>query len=463
MRKSLLPASSRTVFRQAARVAVASMLAAAATLTVVGCSRLTDVAPPSNIVDPNTIETPQAAVGMYSGALYKTGYAFAGYSGATMTSFVAVSGLFSDEFTTPTLGSNGDYDTHNVTAQEETSSGGPYEYLNAARTALDQAIANLATFSSETPSSYRAEMHALKGYIYVMFSELYCSGIPFSYLVPGGNLVYGSAESKTQMLNDAVAQFDSALVLAADSARILDLAAVGKGRAYLDLGDFDSAATAVASVPTSFVYQFSYNTTQQSYANFLLAETSPGAGNAQITLFMSNNEGGHGLNYVTAQDPRVTSFIVTGTTRPLPGKYASSSAPIVVANGIEARLIEAEAALHNRDVTTWTTLLNTLRSTGLSTPIPALTSDSTTTASDSVRLDVMMRERAMWLYGTGHRAGDMRRLVAEYQRQATDVYPAGFQTYLYVPESYVPTTNLPAPQGEVTNNLNYTGCINRDA
>jgi hypothetical protein len=471
------------------RGTAAGVLVAALALTVVGCSRLTDVAPPSNIVDPGTAATQEAAVSMYTGALYKTSLALGGLPGITSTSFVAVSGLFSDEFTTQVLGSDGDYDTHKVTAQEENNNG-PYELLNAARIAADQAITNLGNYTATTPASYRAEMHALKGYIYVMFSELYCSGIPFSYLVPGGNLVYGAAESKTQMLDDAVAQFDSALTLAADSARIVQFAAVGKGRAYLDLGAFDSAAAAVASVPTSFAYQFGYSTAQQTYSNFLANETTTGSGPSSVSLFMSDREGGNGINYVSSNDPRVASFLAGG--RPLPSKYSTPSAPIVLASGIEARLIEAEAALRAHDVAGWAGILNTLRTNGSFTtkdtvvgtlpdtmtvqdtlwfagtgnvagvgPLPL--NQTINAPNDSIRADVMFRERAMWLYGTGHRQGDMRRLIAQYQRQATNVYPGGIQTYLYVPQPYVQTTNLPAPQSEETNNLNYHGCINRDA
>lgn len=439
----------------------AGVFAVVAVLTVSGCSHFTDVAPPSNIVDPGTAASQEAAVGMYTGALYKAALAFAGNSGLINTSFAAVSGLFSDEFAASAAGSDGDYDTHHITAQEEVGAG-PYEGLNAARIAADQAITNLTAHAATTPASYRAEMHALKGYIYVMISELYCSGIPFSYLVPGGNLVYGTAESKTQMLDDALTQFDSALTLGADSSRIVQFAAVGKGRAYLDLGAFDSAAAAVASVSTAFVYQFSYSTTQLAYENYWASQTAPGATLASVSLFMSDREGsGHGINYVSANDPRTASFSVGG--RPIPSKYPTGSTSMVLASGIEARLIEAEAALHDHDVTTWTTLLNTLRATGSGTPMAALTSDSTTTASDSIRIDVMMRERALWLYGTGHRQGDMRRLVALYQRQPADVYPAGIQPYLFVPESYLPTTNIPAPLTEQTNNLNYHGCINTDA
>jgi hypothetical protein len=43
----------------------------------------------------------------------------------------------------------------------------------------------------------------------------------------------------------------------------------------------------------------------------------------------------------------------------------------------------------------------------------------------SAREDLLFRERAFWLYATGHRLGDMRRLVRQYGRAANSVFPIG--------------------------------------
>lgn len=37
----------------------------------------------------------------------------------------------------------------------------------------------------------------------------------------------------------------------------------------------------------------------------------------------------------------------------------------------------------------------------------------------------MFRERAFWMYGTGHRLGDLRRLVTQYGLTQDAVYPTG--------------------------------------
>ena len=38
----------------------------------------------------------------------------------------------------------------------------------------------------------------------------------------------------------------------------------------------------------------------------------------------------------------------------------------------------------------------------------------------AAREDLMFRERAFWLFGTGHRLGDMRRMIRQYGRGRGD-------------------------------------------
>jgi len=89
----------------------------------------------------------------------------------------------------------------------------------------------------------------------------------------------------------------------------------------------------------------------------------------------------------------------------------------VVASGIEARLIEAEAALHGGDPN-WLTTVNTLRTL---VNLPSLAMPATPDA----KLDTLYQERAFWLYLTGRRLGDLRRLMRNYGRSAESVFPTG--------------------------------------
>jgi hypothetical protein len=172
-------------------------------------------------------------------------------------------------------------------------------------------------------------------------------------------------------------------------------------------------------------------------------------------------EGGNGLNWRSASDPRVPLVNRSPALRGIDGatevwqyaRYQASNAPISLATGIEARLIEAEAALQANDVATWLGIHNTLRTT-----VPGLTplSDPGTAGG---RVDLHFRERGFWLFLTGHRHGDLRRLVRQYGRGAETVFPTGaYRDGL----TYLGATNL-APGAEAGNNPNYRGCLNRDA
>src|SRR5262249_34323257 len=141
-------------------------------------------------------------------------------------------------------------------------------------------------------------------------------------------------------------------------------------------------------------------------------------------VLVSDREGTNGLNFATANDPRLP---VTGTGGPSRfdgstprwyyAKLSSNSAPNNVATGVEARLIEAEAALNAGNVTVFISKLNAARPAGM----PTLTDPGSLNA----RVDLLFRERAFSMFATGHRLGDLRRLVRQYGRAATTVYPIG--------------------------------------
>jgi hypothetical protein len=110
--------------------------------------------------------------------------------------------------------------------------------------------------------------------------------------------------------------------------------------------------------------------------------------------------------------------------------------PNILASGVEARLIDAEAALQANQYGQMTTILNALRAnvgttmtdwvptyaTVYGTPsLAALTAPTTAAAAR----DMLFSERAFWLYLTGHRLGDLRRLIYQYGLAQNAVYPSG--------------------------------------
>ena len=74
-------------------------------------------------------------------------------------------------------------------------------------------------------------------------------------------------------------------------------------------------------------------------------------------------------------------------------------------------------------------------------------------------MDLMFRERAFWTFGRGQRLGDLRRLVRQYGRAATAVFPVG---PYYKGGVYGSDVTLPIVDDE-TYNPKFRGCLDRDA
>ncbi|MCU0649076.1 MAG: RagB/SusD family nutrient uptake outer membrane protein [Gemmatimonadaceae bacterium] len=75
--------------------------------------------------------------------------------------------------------------------------------------------------------------------------------------------------------------------------------------------------------------------------------------------------------------------------------------------------------------------------------------------TENARVDLLMRERAFWMFGTGHRLGDLRRLVRQYNRPLESVYPTG--AYHKAGGRYGAMAVLPVSFDE-RNNPNFQGC-----
>jgi hypothetical protein len=76
-----------------------------------------------------------------------------------------------------------------------------------------------------------------------------------------------------------------------------------------------------------------------------------------------------------------------------------------------------------------------------------------------MRVAVMFRERAFWLFGTGHRHGDLRRLVRQYGLPVNSVFPTG--PYQGGPAAYGSAVVYPVAGDQY--NPNYHGCIDTNA
>lgn len=439
---------------------------------VMACSDLSGLAGsqqlPNGIPDPNTFNTPAGAIALYHMALYKF------QAGTTVerdtttmqqnpgafVNYVLYSGLFADELEAWNFGTPGGTPAliNTIDARqlpEGTTSAPPtYVALNAVRATAAEGIGALAAYAPEASPALRGQLYALQGYAEILLADLYCSGVPLSTFDFHGDFTYKASSTTAQVYQDAVAKFDTALALSADSSRIMNLARVGKGRALIDLGQYAEAAAAVASVPDDYAYQFDVDWTHGTYA-------VPVFQAMQMTVV--DREGQNGFPYISSGDPRTQtasspSVVQHGQLLYAPVKYGGTTGgvlPITVASGIEARLIEAEAALHANDVTTWRNKLNALRSAG--TPaLPAIDDPGTAAA----RVDTLFHERAAWLFLTGERQGDVRRLIRQYGRTEPTVYPTGAYRGYY--PTYGPYVNVPIDPAESANPL-FHGCLDRGA
>jgi starch-binding outer membrane protein, SusD/RagB family len=310
----------------------------------------------------------------------------------------------------------------------------------------------------------RAEMLNLEGTMITLIGETFCSGTPLSELTDAGVTEFGDPLTSVQLYNLAVGAFDQALTVvgtgtATAAVQQANFARVGRARALLNLGRYADAAAAVTAVPTSFQYitEHSENSSRQFNGIFTVM-----AVNRRFTV--GDRDGGNGLPYRSDNDPRTLSPRGSGaaftgfdgtTALYLPAKYPSRSASVVVASGIQARLIEAEGALQAGDVSRWLALHNALRATV--TGLAPLTDPG----DQPSRIDAHFKERAYWLFLTGTRLGDMRRLVRQYQRGRETVFPSGSFPASKGGGSYGQDVNFPVPFDEV-NNPKFTECLDRN-
>jgi hypothetical protein len=437
-----------------------SMLLVAALALSTGCGLLDTDQP--NIVEPGDVESEAGALARRVGAISDFAFAQDGDGTLFEDGHILLSGLMADEFmlsTTPPT--EQEVDQRRVFENNSTVYD-MFHNLHRARAAAEAAAVALRELRAEPDAdNFIGEMLSLAGFTYIFFGESFCSGVPFSRL-EGDEVVYGAPQTTDEMFQTAIARFDAALAepgvlaeLDPESGlepEVTYLAAVGKGRALLDRGLFAEAAAAVAEVPTEFQYVTEHADSPLRLQNAIYSYS------VGWLWSVSDVEGDAGLPYRTADDPRVpfldeeSAGLDNTTPQFTLLKYPEASASVVVADGIEARLIEAEAQFHASGAGGMTAVLNSLRAGAGLDPLAE-------PGTPEEAVDLLFSERAFWLFATGHRLGDMRRLIRQYGRTEDQVFPSG--VYLKG-GNYGDDVNLPMPQEE-GNNPNFAGCIDRNA
>jgi hypothetical protein len=454
-------------------------LALAGTLALgLGCNtdEIVDVDDPAAL-RPEEVQTAGAVPALVAGALRQF---IGGYSGVGGDAFLSASAVITDETyygdTFPTREAG---DKRNTQAPALGNiSDAAFVRLQQARFNARRAFAVVEQFASDPAiaddvDSFRARLRTIEGYVYVTLSEGWCSAIPFSRMPDTGpidpaSMEFGESLNIDQMSDTAVARFEEALTYGTDL-----LARVGMGRALLNKGDFAAAAAAVAGVPTDYVFHLEHSVNTG-------AENNPAAALQQNGRYgVANLEGGltatgtalrsdlnthpltapsaEGLPFRAVRDPRVSWMarpdnsgrcFSTAIFCWRNNNYNALDADVPLASGVEARLIEAEAALQAGNATLMMTKLNELRASA-ATLIPRLYPGQrqvffnagggvsldpltdpgvgllTPAAQFEARRALLFRERALWMYHTGHRQGDLRRLVRDYGFTSSQVFPTG--------------------------------------
>lgn len=437
------------------RVATCAVLA----LGVAACETdaILDVYDPS-FASPVSLDSPDGLPTLVAGAYRDFQVS---YSGGGGDSFLSVTSVFSDEYF-----ASGTFTTRIATDQRDqfptaqgNTSDGSYNGLHRARRSARDAADAVKRLSTNPADPRFSALKSLEGYTYLALGEGFCSGIPFSETEKGAPRDFGDPLSTQQVFEAASAIFDQAL-----AGGTSNLARVGKGRALLNIGRASEAAQAVASVPTTFVHFVEHSANSGGQYNPLFALQSNGR------YSIADREGTNGLPFRSAADPRVpfTQNPAGGFDRSFP-LFLSLRAPafsthVPIATGVEARLIEAEALLLANNAG-WLAKLNELRAspaTLMAGMFPHLTGIAalpplTDPGSPAARLDLVYSERAFWLFNTGTRMGDMRRLVRVHNRNQNTVFPVG--NFRGGPSVFGNHVTFPIPFNEVNNpKFTVAGC-----
>jgi hypothetical protein len=394
-----------------------------------GCGLLDTNKP--DIVNPGDLDNPQGAEARYAGAIADFGLARDGDGDVNAGNpgtegQVIVSGLMSDELllsTTPP--SQQEIDQRAVAFETNATIFSLYAQLHKARNAAEKALVSLQRFSPDSTDDPRIpELWSLAGFTYLYFGENFCGGVAYSTTVRS-RIEYDTSRTTLETLTFAVERFDSALASPSLPIETEYLARIGKARAYLNLSrdSVTAAAALVAPIPTTFEY-----VTEHALSPAVLQNAVYTFSNGSL-ISVSNIEGGVGIPYRDDGFRVPTDSVLDANGDVVPGldlttpqfyelKYPNEAASIPVASGIEARLIVAEAQLVGGFYGPMTTTLNGLRA---GTPLPTLATPATQAAAE----DLLFAERAYWLFATGHRHGDMRRVVRQYGRAVDAVFPNG--------------------------------------
>ena len=310
---------------------------------------------------------------------------------------------------------------------------GVYSPLQTARFSAANVLSLLNGWTvAQVPArdSLIATASAYQGYSLVLLGEGFCTMV-VSGLDANREIVYGGEISRDSVFKLAVAAFSDAI--AGGNSDIVNMARVGRARAYLDLGQPALARADALLVPAAYVKLVSASGINARRNNRVWQESDTTFDNTSIDSV-----------YVGMNDPRVpignkNRSSVTGIPLFFQKKFPSMSSPIRLASGDEARLIIAEADIREGTFAAADSIINSFRARGGQ---GAITSPDSATASDSL-FDQRRRE----LFLEGQHLFDLVRFGKTPSPAAGTQYQGG--------GVYGTQLCLPLPDVEKQNNPNF--------
>jgi hypothetical protein len=442
--RASVPVLSR-IARPRVGAALAALLLAACDTDAITHVDLPDVATADAIAGRAGLPT------LLAGVVSEFQVAFSGSSGSEGQA--ALGGLFADELTNvSTFSQHREIDARAIPLDNSIATPA-FRNLHRARVQAERTAAAYAEL--DPAAAGRAQALNLAGFTYVLFGEQYCSGVPYSAPGADGAFQFGAPVSTDSTFRLALARFGAAAEAAraagTGAAAELQLAQVGRARALVSLGRYAEARAAVEGVPATFAYRVEHsgNSARQYNGVFMYTQSAR-------RFSVSDAEGTNGIAWRNVSDARTPFARGAGTAQDgtatwyAQGKFADRADDVVLASGVEAELIRAEAALAAGEAD-WLARLNALRATA---GLPALTAPT----DPEGRVRLLFAERARWLWLTAHRLGDLRRLVRVYRLNAARVYPVGVAENRTGP--YGSDLSFPLPADE-QNNPSFATCDTR--
>jgi len=359
---------------------------------------------------------------------------------------------------------------------------GFYESIHVARFSADNLLQAAQSLAEDPDADQALVSQAIAvgqfygGYVRLLLAEMYCQSI-----LGGGDETNPNYESSPkgpdERMQDALTMLQAAEASATafGDVDLADAAKIGQARANMWLGNYAAAASAVASVSTGFefVAEFSSNDLSQYNDVYMFTYgdvagirwtvgdgTQPERNFEQFPFYDEFTDAGLLLPDPPSNFTAFNASILVHLQMIYPAALApgvpqspptanGQSAPMVIASGFEARIIEAEAAYRGGDVAGAEATINGLLTTGAN-PHGAVFApvDLTGDFDSDIALIGYAYEAGAWL--TGHRMGFVRRVL---RNDNVDLFPPtqpGLDTAFPVVKQELdnnPDINLACPSG----------------